>query len=64
LFAYSSIRFLWPGIVSIFRFSSGTQKLWMTSAEVATRLTLVSTGMCISSAVTARVPGYSNAQYH
>ena len=28
----SSIAFVWPGIVSIFRFSCGTQKLWMTSA--------------------------------
>ncbi len=50
--------------MSIFRFSSGTQKLWMTSAVVATRLTRVSTGMWISFAVTAFVPGYRNDQYH
>ena len=46
-----------PGIVSIFRFSSGTQKLWMTSAVRTSTRTGVRTGMWISFAVTARVPG-------
>ena len=55
---------LLPGIVSTLRLSSGTQKLWITSAVVATRLIRVSTGMCISPAVTAFVPGYRNSHYH
>ena len=40
--------------MSILRLSAGTQKLWITSADVATTLTRVSTGMWISLAVTAR----------
>ena len=53
----SRMRFSRPGIMSIFRFSSGTQKLWITSAVVATTSTRVSTGMWISFAVTTPVPG-------
>ena len=39
--------------MSILRASPGTQKLWITSALVATRFTRVRTGMWISFAVTA-----------
>jgi len=46
-----------PGMRSILRFSSGTQKLWMTSLVVPMTLTRVFTGMWISFAVTACVPG-------
>ena len=42
---------------STFRFSSGTQKLWITSALVPARFTRVRVGMWISFAVTAFVPG-------
>ena len=49
--------FVCPGIVSILRLSSGTQKLWMTSAVRASTRTGVRTGMWISLAVTALVPG-------
>ena len=49
---------------SIFRFSSGTQKLWITSAVVPTTFTRVRVGMWISFAVTAFVPGYRTSQNH
>ena len=49
--------FGWPGSMSTFLFSSGTQKLWTTSAEVSLTFTGVFTGMWISLAVTAVVPG-------
>ena len=51
--AWSVTRFVRPGIRSIFRFSSGTQKLWITSPVVPTTFTFVFTGMCSSFAVTA-----------
>ena len=56
--ASSRSLFTRPGIRSAFRFSSGTQKLWITSAVVPSMSTRVRTGMWISLAVTARVPGY------
>jgi hypothetical protein len=55
--AYNSTRFWRPGIMSILRLRAGTQKLWITSAVVATTFTRVSAGMWISLAVTASVPG-------
>ncbi len=45
------IRVVRPGITSRFPPSLGAQKLWMTSAEVMTRVTGRPTGMCISLAV-------------
>ena len=46
-----------PGMRSILRFSRGAQKLWMTSAVLATTSTRTPAGMWMSLAVTARVPG-------
>ena len=43
--------------MSILRFSGGTQNEWITSPVVAATFTRVRTGMWISFAVTARVPG-------
>ena len=50
--------------MSIFRFSSGTQKLWITSPERATIVTVSSTGMWISFAVRTWWSGYSTSQNH
>jgi len=55
--ACSSTRFSRPGLMSILRFSSGTQNEWMTSAVSAMTFTRAPTGMWISFAVTAVVPG-------
>ena len=55
---------MWPGIRSILRFSSGTQRLWITSAVVPTTPTFVRTGMCSSFAVELALSPYLISQNH
>lgn len=50
-------RFVRPGIRSILGANDGTQKEWMTSAEVSVTRTGRPAGMWSSLAVTASVPG-------
>ena len=50
--------------MSIFRLSRGTQKLWITSAVCTSTRTGVRTGMWISFAVTAEVPGYRTSHQY
>jgi len=53
-----------PGMTSIFRFSSGTQRLWITSAVVPMTSTRVRMGMWSSFAVVACPCPYPISQNH
>src|SRR5947208_3859240 len=50
--------------MSTFRFSSGTQKLWITSSVETIAVTLVRTGMWISFAVTTFESPYRTSHHH
>jgi len=52
-----------PGVASIFRASSGTQKSWMTSAESTRTTSALPVGMWISFAVIAP-DAYVTSHHH
>src|SRR5713226_2378153 len=63
LVALKVMRLTRPGFASILPYRSGTQKLWITSAEVTSNTSGVPTGMCRSLLLTPELP-YANSHWN